>query len=658
MVRVKGVCYSPAHHCRATGRHHARQHKDSPMSLKESQSQFHLLGSRRFLPLFVTLFLGAFNDNLFKNCLLVLAVTAGFSSTAMDTNTLVNLAAALFVLPFFLFSPLAGQLADKYDKSVIIRRVKLAEIIIMGCGVLAFMANSLWGLLAVLFAMGVQSTFFGPIKYSILPQHLRPEELVAGNAQVEMGTFVAILLGTLFGTLIAGVEHSLPWIGTALMVVAVGGWLAGRQVPVAEPHARNLQIDWNPAREMRELVKLAREKRAVWHAILGISWFWLLGLAYLTQTPNFVVQVLRGDVTVIALLLCGFTVGIGIGSLLCDRMSGHRVEIGLVPFGSLGLSIFGIDLYFAAAGFAPQAETGFWQFLATAGGVRILLDLVLLGVFGGFYIVPLQALIQSRTGVEKRARVIACNNIFNSLFMVMAGVLGMLFLGLAKFSIAEFFLALALMNIAVALFIYRQVPEFTLRFFVWLLSHSLYRVSHRGLDNIPAKGPAVLVCNHVSYVDALILAGAIRRPVRFVMHKSIYDIPLLHYIFRAGGAVPICSRQDDEQVYDEAMTRIAQYLAAGELLCIFPEGQLTRDGNIGEFRRGIERIVAATPVPVVPLALRGLWGSFFSHRGGVFRSGWKLFSRIDVVAAAPVAADRVSADDLYHRVSGLRGDKK
>ncbi|KJS08791.1 MAG: hypothetical protein VR73_04440 [Gammaproteobacteria bacterium BRH_c0] len=628
------------------------------MSGNEPDSQFHLLRSRRFLPLFVTLFLGAFNDNLFKNCLLVLAVTAGFAGTDMDTNTLVNLAAALFVLPFFLFSPLAGQLADKYEKSLIIRRVKLAEIVIMGLGVLAFMFSSLWGLLAVLFAMGMQSTFFGPIKYAILPQHLRSDELVAGNAQVEMATFVAILLGTLFGTLLAGVENSLPWVGTVLMVVAVAGWLAGRQVPVAEPHAADLRIDWNPAREMGELVKLAREKRAVWHAILGISWFWLLGLAYLTQTPNFVVEVLRGDVTVIALLLCGFTVGIGIGALLCDRMSGQRVEIGLVPFGSIGLSIFGIDLYFAAAGFVAQGEAGFWQFLATSGGLRILLDMVMLGMFGGFYIVPLQALIQARTAVEKRARVIACNNIFNSLFMVMAGVLGMLFLGLVGFTIGEFFLALALMNIAVALFIFRQVPEFTLRFFVWLLSHGMYRVSHQGLDNIPQKGGAVLVCNHVSYVDALILAGAIRRPVRFVMHKGIYDIPVLHYIFRAGGVIPICSRQDDEQAYEQAMKAIADYLAAGELLCIFPEGQLTRDGTIGEFRRGIERIVADTPVPVVPLALRGLWGSFFSHRGGVFRRGWKLFSRIDVVAAAPLQPERVVAEDLQQRVAALRGDKK
>lgn len=629
------------------------------MTPMEPDSPFQLLKSRRFLPLFVTLFLGAFNDNLFKNSLLVLVVTAVFA-TDVGTSTLVNLAAALFVLPFFLLSPLAGQLADKYEKATIIRWVKLAEIVIMACGVVAFYFNSLWGLLTVLFAMGAQSTFFGPIKYAILPQHLRPGELVAGNAQVEMGTFVAILTGTLLGTLIAGLDNYLPVLGAALLAVAVAGWLAGREVPAAEPHAPDLRIDWNPLREMVELVHLAREKRAVWHAILGISWFWLLGLAYLTQMPNFVVDVLGGDVAIIALLLCTFTVGIGLGSLLCARLSGGKVEMGLVPLGSLGLSVFGIDLYFSATGFAGQgagaaAALSVGEFLGASGGPRILLDLVMLGMFGGLYIVPMQALIQSRTAGDKRARVIACNNIFNSLFMVGAGALGMLFLGVVELEIPEFFLIMAVMNIAVALFIFRQVPEFTLRFLVWLLSHSVYRVRHVGLEKIPDQGGAMLVCNHVSYVDALILGGAIHRPVRFVMDKAIYDRPLLNYLFRAGGAIPICSRREDEAAYHDAMQQIAENLAAGELLCIFPEGKLTRDGEIDDFRHGIQHIVAETPVPVVPMALRGLWGSFFSHKGGLFRSGWKLFSRIDVVAGSPVPPELATVEVLYQQVAELRG---
>lgn len=625
---------------------------------EHDESQFHLLRSRRFLPLFLTLFLGAFNDNLFKNCLLVLVVTSVITSAGQDKDLLVNMAAALFVLPFFLFSPLAGQLADKYEKSLIVRRVKLAEIAIMALGVVAIAAQNLIGLFAVLFAMGAQSTFFGPIKYAILPQHLHPDELVGGNAQVEMGTFVAILLGTLLGTLVGGLDHYLPVIAAALLTVAVLGWLASRRIPAAQPHAPHLIIDWNPLTEMRELLRLAREKQAVWHAILGISWFWLLGMAYLTQTPNFVVEYLKGGVELIALLLCAFTVGIGLGSLLCDRMSGHRVEMGLVPLGSLGLSLFGIDLYFSSTVFQPDENGSLLAFVSAADGLRILFDLLMLGMFGGFYIVPLQALIQWRTPDGKRARVIACNNIFNSLFMVLAGLLGMAFLGLAQFEIPEFFLVLAMMNIAVALFIFRQVPEFTMRFLVWLLSHSLYRVHHQHLERIPERGGAVIVCNHVSYVDALILGGAIRRPVRFVMAKTIYDLPVLNFIFRTGGAIPICSRREDEAAYRQAMAQIAERLADGELLCIFPEGMLTRDGHINQFKGGIERIVAETPVPVIPVALKGLWGSFFSHWRGIFRWGWKLFSRVDVVAGHAVPPELVNAEDLYNQVAELRGSKK
>lgn len=624
--------------------------------MKTRENQFHLLASRRFLPLFITQFLGAFNDNLFKNTLIVLLVSAG-TAGQFDSNIMINLAAGLFVLPFFLFSPLAGQLADKFEKSRLIRRVKLAEILIMTLAAFALAWQLWWGLLAVLFLMGAQSAFFGPLKFSILPQHLRPDELVAGNAQVEMGTFAAILLGTLLGTLIGGLDNYLPVMSTAVISMAVLGWWASRGIPEAEPHASGLRLNFNPFSEMVELVQLAREKKPVWLSVLGISWFWLLGSAYLTQTPNFAVVVLNGGVSLIALLLCTFTVGIACGSLLCDRLSGHKVEIGLVPLGSLGLSLFGIDLFFAVDSYRIGDASTLLAFFSGGGGVRILIDLLLLGLFGGLYIVPLNALIQSRTPVEKRARVIACSNIFNSLFMVIASILGAILLGVAGLDIPEFFLVIALANIAVALFIYLQVPEFTMRFLVWLLSHSIYRVRHEGFEHIPEKGAAVLVCNHVSFVDALILGGAIRRPVRFVMYKPIYELPVLNFIFRTAGAIPICSRREDEQAYEAAMKAIADTLARGELVCIFPEGRLTRDGEIGEFRPGVEKMVREVPVPVVPMALRGLWGSFFSHSGGVFRDKMRPFCRVDVVVGAAVSPDRVTADYLREKVVTLRGDR-
>lgn len=633
---------------------------DANGAQRRDKSQFALLKSRRFLPFFLTQFCGALNDNLYKNALLVILVSGFMAGAGGDTDVLVNTAAALFVLPFFLFSALAGQLADKYEKSRIIRYIKVAEILIMLTGALALWTHQLWLLFAVLFAMGVHSTFFGPVKYALLPQHLYPEELIGGNAQVEMGTFVAILVGTIIGSLLGGLAQPIVPVSAAIVAVALLGWLCSRQVPVAEAKAPALRIDWNPLRESVALLRMASEKRAVLLSILGISWFWLIGAGYLTQVPNFATAVLGGQASLIALLLSVFTIGIAVGSLLCERMSGHKIEIGLVPFGSIGLSLFGIDLYFAAEAYRGLAGVSAFGFLVQPGAGRILLDLMLIGAFGGFYIVPLYALVQARTAPEKRARVIACNNILNAVFMVASSLLGALFLGPADGAIPMFYLLLALMNIAVAVFIYQQVPEFTMRFLVWLLSHSLYRVRHENLHHIPDEGAALIACNHVSFVDALLLAGAVRRPIRFIMYRPIYDIPVLNFIFRVGEAIPICSPKEDEQRYRDALDEIAAGLERGDLLCIFPEGKLTRDGELDRFRRGIERIVRRTPVPVIPVALRGLWGSFFSHSGrGAFKSPFqKIWRRVTIAAAQPVAATDVNVDDLHNRVLALRGPEK
>jgi len=625
-----------------------------------SKGQFQLLKSRRFLPLFLTQFFGALNDNLFKNALLVMIVSASITGVAAgnsNTNALVNLAAGLFILPFFLFSAISGQLADKYEKSRIIRQIKLAEILIMLIGFVALWCEALWLLMVVLFMMGVQSTFFGPVKYSILPQHLHENELVAGNAQVGMGTFVAILIGTIAGSLLGGAENSAWLVGMAVVAVAVVGWLSSREIPLAETKAPNLKIDWNVPRISWRLIKLASEKRTVFLAILGISWFWMLGASYLTQMPNFTVTVLRGSPGVIALILSAFTVGVAIGSLLCDRLSGHRVEIGLVPLGSIGLSLFGIDLYFASHGYSGINGVGPLSFIVQPGGFRVLFDILMIGLFGGLYIVPLYAMVQARTDDEKRARVIGCNNILNALFMVFSSLLGILFLGVAGFSIPDLFLTVALMNIAIAVFIFQQVPEFTMRFLVWLLSHTIYRVEHQGLEHIPRRGSAMIVCNHVSYVDALLLAGAVRRPIRFIMYKPIYERPVLNFIFRTGGAIPICSRQEDEAGYQQAMDDIADALDRGHLLCLFPEGKLTQDGEINEFKTGIERILERNPVPVVPMALQGLWGSFFSHsHGGVFKKPFRPHWRhIKVLADSPIPPEQATAQIFQEQVAHLRG---
>ena len=615
---------------------------------------FSLLASRRFGPFFFTQFLGAFNDNVFRQALILL-IASGVV-TSVSVNTLNNMALALFIVPFFLFSALAGQVADKYDKAILVRKIKFVEICIMVVAAIGFYFDAVYFLLGVLFCMGLQSTFFGPIKYSIIPQHLDDRELVSGNALVEMGTFLAILLGSISGVLLKmeGVGDGV--VSAAVIGLAVLGYLAARGIPHAPAADSAVKLNWNLFKETWHIIGYAREVKSVWMCVLGISWFWFLGAAYTTQLKVYVDDYLLGTDGLYALLLGTFSIGIGLGSFLCEKLSGKRVELGLVPLGSIGLSVFGIDLFFSYAGLAGAGQVDVAGFLQQTGGYRVLMDLLGIGVFGGFYIVPLFAFIQHRSNPHHLARIIAANNILNALLMVLSAAAGIVFIGMLEFTVPEFFLALALANIVVAAYIYTVVPEFLIRLLVWMLTHTMYRVKHEGMDNIPDDGPCVLVCNHVSYVDALLLAGAIRRPVRFVMFKPIYDMPLLNYIFRTGKTIPIDSKTRNPEIYERAFVRIEEELAAGEVVCIFPEGKLTGDGEVDEFKAGIEKIIGTTPVPVVPMALSGLWGSFFSHKDGpaLSRLPRRFWSRVKLTVGKAVAPEAVNAVDLRNRVLAMR----
>jgi 1-acyl-sn-glycerol-3-phosphate acyltransferase len=632
----------------------ADQHAEtSSHDPQESRKQFALLQTQRFLPLFLTQFLGAFNDNLFKTALTVVIVYGLDSSNA---NLLTNLAAGLFILPFFLFSAAAGQLADRHDKSRIIRFSKLAEVAIMAFGLLAWSIGSTVLLFVALLFMGTQSAFFGPSKYAILPQHLGETELVGGNAQLEMSTFVAILIGTIIGGILSTAE-SRHLVGPICLGIAGLGLITSWRIPRAPAAAPDLKIDWNPLRATTTMFRFARDNHySVLLSIMGISWFWLLGSAYLTQIPNYTASYLHGGPAVTTLLLGSFTAGIGLGALLCDRMSGHKIEIGLVPFGALGISLFGLHLssHTLAVPLTPYDIAGFIE----AGGLPIMFDILGLTLFGGFFIVPLYAFVQQQSPPEQRARMIALNNIINALFMVVAALFGVVMLQLSGVTIPELFWTLAIMNIAVSLFVFKQVPLFAARFFIWLLSHSIYRVRHEGLTNIPDTGAALLTCNHVSFVDTLLINGAIRRPIRFIMTKRIFDIPGLSFVFRTLRAIPIASKSEDPVAYEAAFDEVDAALAAGDLVCIFPEGALTTDGQIHEFKPGMQKILARRPVAVIPLALRGLWGSLFSAHGGFFKGGPKrLLGRIDVVAGTPIPADRVTPESLAGVIGQLRGDK-
>lgn len=620
-------------------------------------SQNRLISSKRFLPFFLTQASGAFNDNVFKNALMLLLAFTAANALPWDTDLTMNLAAGLFILPFLLFSATAGALADAVCKTRLIRALKLLEIGLMLLAALAFYFQQYLMLLGLLFLMGSQSAFFGPAKYAILPQLLSDKELLAGNAWVEMGTFVAILLGTIAGGLLVGLTNAPLWIGAVVVLFSVLGYLVSRQIPSVGLVTGAEGFRFAPWQQTKATISISYANRTLYLSIMAISWFWFLGASYLTQFPNFTKTVLGGDNTVVTALLVAFSVGVGIGSMLCERLSGDRVELGLVPVGSIGLTLFGTSLYFSSPAQLPEQLLSLPQFLATAYGWWVLTDLTLIGVFGGLFIVPLYALLQQRAEPTQRARVIAANNIFNALFMVVSAIAGIVFLTVLDLAIPEYFLILAIMNAVVALYVYSQLPEFVLRFVIYLLSHSMYRVQSHGLQHIPAEGAAVLVANHVSYVDALLIGGAVRRPVRFVMEKAIYDLPVANWLFKAARTIPICSKQKNEQVYEAAFASIKRELEQGNLVCIFPEGRLTKTGDIDSFRPGIERILAETPVPVVPMALQGLWGSFFSHHGsGAFKFKGRFWSKISLHASEVLPATAATAAELERQVRLLRGD--
>ena len=625
----------------------------------QTQSQFQLLKQRRFAPFFWTQFLGAGNDNIFKFAFTVLATYQATAWGGLDAKVAGPIIGGLFILPFMLFSATAGQLADKYDKAQLAKLVKNLEIVFMlviGAGFALKMASLLF---IGVFLMGCHSTLFGPVKFAYLPQHLAESELTGGNGLVEMGTFVAILLGTMLGgALIAIPEVGPVYVAGVSIAVALIGRVAAGMWPVSPAPDPELVINWNPITETWRNLKIAARDRTVFHSLIGNSWLWFFGSIFLTSFTGFAKEVLGGNEQVVTLLLALFSIGIGLGCVLCEKMSGHKVEVGLVPFGSIGMTVFAIDLYFASKGMKPAAIEGLAPFLHSARNWRVMADLFLLAMFAGFYSVPLYALMQARAEKAYRARIVAANNILNAIFMVVASIMaaGMLSAGL---SLPQLFLVVGIMNMAVALYIFLLVPEFLMRFLVWMLIHTFYRVKKEGLRNIPDEGACVLVCNHVSFVDALVIAGCISRPVRFVMDYRIFKVPVLNFVFRTAGAIPIASAKEDPAMLEQAYERIDEYLKAGEVVCIFPEGRITDNGDLYPFKKGVTRIIERTPVPVIPMALRGLWGSFFSRWGGVaMRYPRGVFSNIALTIDAAWPAATVTPETLQIKVAALRGDWK
>ena len=620
-----------------------------------SQHHTPLLSQRRFLPYFVTQFFGAFNDNIFKNVLLLFVAFSGSAILPISSHLFINLAAGLFILPFFLFSASAGVLADKYEKSWFIRKVKLIEIAIMCLGAIGFITESYLVLLLMLFLMGTQSAFFGPVKYALLPQQLKANELVSGNALVEAGTFLAILIGTIGAGVIASLDHAKYIAAGCVVLFSLCGYLASRFIPQAPAGNPHIHFTWRPIRQTRHTLAIAKSDRTILLCIMAISWFWFLGATYLTQFPNFTKLHLNGTESAVSFLLALFSVGIAIGSLSCDKLSNHRIEIGIVPIGSLGITLFG----YLMATSIPESLPIFHQFsefVLYQPLWPLFCYLLLLGASGGVFIVPLYALMQQRAQETQRAQVIAALNIYNSLFMVGSAILGIVCLSVLELSIIQLFVVISVINLLTSVFVFLQVPIFAVRFLVWALTHTLYRVKHKNLNHIPEHGGALLVCNHVSYMDALLLSAASPRLIRFVMEEDYANLPVLRGFLKRAGVIPICAR--NRRSILRAFNDVEQALNEGHLVCIFPEGRLTADGEMNEFMRGLDIILKRSPVPVIPIALKGLWGSYFSRCKGRACKGLpsRFWSRLEIEAGPPVSSELASSEVMFKKVAQLRGD--
>ena len=619
--------------------------------------QFGLLAQRRFAPFFWTQFLGAANDNLFKFAFTVL-VTYQLQVSWLEPKMAGLVIGALFILPFVLVSATAGQWADKYDKAVIMRSVKLLEVGIMLVAAVGFWYQWVPVLLACVFLMGLHSTLFGPVKYAYLPQHLSERELTGGNGMVEMGTFVAILLGQVGGGLLMSLAGTgTHWVAISCVVVALVGWGASKAIPASPSSDADLKLNWNPVSETWRNLKLAHDYPSVFRSLLGISWMWFFGAVFLSQFPSFARDVLGGNEQVASLLLVVFSVGIAVGALLCETLSHRHVEIGLVPIGAVGMTVFAWDLYLATQGMSHTggAFLSVGAFVAQSAHWRVMADLALLAFSAGLYSVPMYALIQLRAKPSHRARIIAANNILNALFMIVSSLAAGALLG-AGFSIPQVFAATAILNIMVVGYVFWLMPEYIFRLLMLFLTRLVYRVKVRGEAHLPTDGAAILVCNHVSFVDAVILGIVSPRPMVFIMDHRIFRTPVLGWLFKMLKAIPIAPQKEDPQAYEAAFERAKQVLREGELLCLFPEGAITRDGKLQPFKGGIMKILEDAPVPVIPSALHNLWGSSFSRIEGAamakpLRRG--LFNRVGLVVGDAIEPAEVSPELLQQKVQSL-----
>lgn len=597
-------------------------------------SQWKLLASRRFLPFFVTQFLGAFNDNVFKNALVILITYAAMGSSGISPQIMVTLAAGIFILPFFLFSATAGQFADKWDKTQLIKHIKFVEIVLMIGAATGFYLDSMLFLLCVLFLMGAQSAFFGPLKYGILPDQLEAHELIGGNALVSAGTFIAILLGTIAGGLLILSEQGSNIVSVMVISAALVGWLASLFIPATRPASPDITVSYALLQETRAIIDQIREHRTIFRAILGISWFWLFGATFLSQFPTFAKTIVSGNEEVVTLFLTVFSIGVGLGALLCNRFLKGEVAATYVPLGILGMTVFTVDLYFASQSLPPplsQELTGAAAFLSSMAHWRILLDMLAISISGGLYIVPLYAIVQSEAEDSHRARTIAGNNIMNALFMVVS-TLGISLMLALDFTVPEVFLTIALLNGVVAIYISSLLPYALVKSLMQWLFHTLYRLEISGVEHYRQAGSRVLIiANHLSFLDAALISISLPERLCFAINSNVARQWWVRPFLFLADTVAI------DPANPMSTRLLIERIRNGDKVVIFPEGRLTLTGSLMKIYDGPAMIADKSGAMLLPISLKGPQYTPFSRLKGKVRLRW--FPKISVEIMPPTRLD-------------------
>lgn len=615
--------------------------------------------NRKFFPFFLTQALGAFNDNVFKSALVILI--AYQTADKAQADILVQLCAGLFILPFFLFSGVSGQVCDKYPKKSLISLVKMAEVFIMAAGAYCFYSGNINASIFILFLMGSQSTVFGPIKYSIIKELTSENDLVKANALVSSSTFAAILLGTIVGGLLVKTEFLNTYHFTPINSVIIGTAILGTVTALfmirLPGNIPNLKINKNIIDQSFRLLKETKQYPEIYRSLHAISWFWFIGFYFMASLPSYCRDILGGDEVVATLLLTMITIGISIGAFICGKISQGKIDQGLVGIGSIGITISALLIFFVKTPFLnrpDQLYIGIESFFLDSKNLLVCLGLIMLGVFGGLYTVPLYSFIQKKAPIHLKAQVIASNNIINSFYMVSAAVFAIILLKLG-FNIRDHFLIVGILNIIVFIKTVKTVPVPFFQLAAKLVLKILYRIEVEGVDNIPRKGGAIIASNHVSFIDPPLVGAFIKRQCFFLMDKGYYDMKLMNWWFKLVDATPILPAKIDRKQMNYAIDEICQKLEAGKIVVLFPEGFITRTGELIEFKSGIEVIAKRAQVPVIPTALKGLWGSWASRKKGAAFRGWPTptFRRIKVIYGNPIPPEQICRHALQSHVQQL-----